>query len=522
MPRDASHHAANMRCHDSLIGAGRQPLPFQSASIGDSSPGHLEKLDMATSDLNYKQTQMFTENQALISTKIEDHWFDRKSFKIAPVALANLMVGFANADGGTILIGVEKDGQILGVDENPEHLNRLRQAALDFTFPPVRHSTSFIQCQGVDRSTIRVLAIEVSPGTAVHRNNRDEVFLRVGDQNRKLGLEATQELLYDKGQTVFDGTLIPGSTIEELDREAIQEFKAIVGASASPELALKARGLVIDHDGYLAPTCAAVLLFSKHPERFLPGALIRILRYEGDAVQFGTRSNLTLDVRIAGSLPEQIALTEQLLRESLRSVTRLNPQSGRFETVPELPRFAWLEAVVNAVTHRSYSHQGDHIRVRLFDDRMEVESPGKLPGAVRIDNIRYTRFSRNPRISRVLADLKLVQELNEGVNRMFEEMTLAGLQDPVLHQTESGFRVTLFNHLHESVGAVSELVPGAFGPVIEELQRLGHISNARAMQLSNVSAPTARRYLQRLADTGLLERVETSPRDPRGFWRLKQ
>ncbi len=229
---------------------------------------------------------------------------------------------------------------------------------------------------------------------------------------------------------------------------------------------------------------------------------------------------MVLDVRIGGTLPSQIKQAQDVLLSNLQSVIRLDSNSGLIETVLELPRFAWLEAVVNAVTHRSYSHQGDHIRVQLFDDRMEVESPGRLPGSVRIDNIRHTRFSRNPRISRVLADLKFVQELNEGVNRMFEEMERAGLPEPVLQQTESGFKVTLYNNLALREAAYSGNVPRGFELVMEELTKVGYVTVNRAVQLTGLSAPTVRRHLSRLASAGVVERVATSATDPTAFWVL--
>ena len=209
----------------------------------------------------------------------------------------------------------------------------------------------------------------------------------------------------------------------------------------------------------------------------------------------------------------------------LRQLTRLDEATGRFITIAELPRFAWLEAIVNAVTHRSYSLQGDHIRVKMFDDRVEVESPGRLPGSVRIDNIRHTRFSRNPRISRVLADLRLVQELNEGMNRMFEEMSAAGLPEPRLEQTDAGFRVTLFTSDEAEQALVRNIVdavPDAFAPALERLFLDGVISTGQAADLAGVSPPTARRYLRALAEEGLIARQSRSPRDPSSHWRLSK
>ena len=105
--------------------------------------------------------------------------------------------------------------------------------------------------------------------------------------------------------------------------------------------------------------------------------------------------------------------------------------TGRFERIGVIPRDAWLEGLVNAAIHRSYSISGDHIRIEIFDDRIEVESPGRFPGISDMSNpLKVTRFARNPRIARVCADLEFGQELGEGIRRIFEEMRLAGLADP--------------------------------------------------------------------------------------------
>lgn len=194
----------------------------------------------------------------------------------------------------------------------------------------------------------------------------------------------------------------------------------------------------------------------------------------------------------------------------VREVIRLDEATGQFVSIPEVPRYAWLEAIVNAITHRSYSLHGDHIRVVLFDDRVEVSSPGRLPGPVRIDNIRQTRFSRNPRISRVLADLGLVQELNEGMSRMFDEMTLAGLPEPLLRQSEAGFRLSLFNSSEAERVQISTLYEQAspgLRLVLDALFTDGRVSTSQAARLAGVSLPTARRYLQGLESTGFLVRV---------------
>jgi ATP-dependent DNA helicase RecG len=230
-----------------------------------------------------------------------------------------------------------------------------------------------------------------------------------------------------------------------------------------------------------------------------------------------------MDQRFAGPLSDQIARAESLMRALLPEITRLDPVTGRFVTITEIPRFAWLEAIVNAVTHRSYSLQGDCIRITVYDDRIEIQNPGRLPGPVRIDNIRHTRFSRNPRIARSLTDLGIARELNEGVPRMFREMADADLPEPSLGQTEAGFKITL-NRLSETdrvrvrelINSVPDWMIGSIHTLIADRR----VTTSQVARLSKVVNPTARRHLQRLEELGLVRRIGSSAKDPHAYWEL--
>jgi ATP-dependent DNA helicase RecG len=192
--------------------------------------------------------------------------------------------------------------------------------------------------------------------------------------------------------------------------------------------------------------------------------------------------------------------------------------TGRFAASQIIPEPVWLEALVNAVIHRSYSMGGDHIRIELFEDRAEVESPGRLPGLVRLDNIRSTRFARNPRIARALADLGYGRELGEGVDRMFEEMNRAGLPDPVFEQRPASVKVALLADRE-----LNELLEGLPAPAVrlaEHASRLGSLRTVDAVSLLRVSRPTALRHLHSLADRGILEHTGSSLSDPRGTWQF--
>src|SRR5258708_5282875 len=142
--------------------------------------------------------------EALLQKK-ENQWFDRKSVRIEAPGLANDMIGFSNADGGRIAVGIH-NGEVEGVDSTPARLNDYLQAALDFTSPPVRHSYLLLDCTNRHGQPDHLLVLDIEASEAVHRNKRQECFLRVGDENRRLNLTQERELAFDKGEATFDST----------------------------------------------------------------------------------------------------------------------------------------------------------------------------------------------------------------------------------------------------------------------------------------------------------------------------
>ena len=199
-------------------------------------------------------------------------------------------------------------------------------------------------------------------------------------------------------------------------------------------------------------TVGCLLLFGAEPQAQLPHAHVRVVRHRGTTAETGSRQQLLADVRIEGPIPHQLVEARRVIKEQLPTRQALG-SDGRFGPVGIVPEDAWMEGLVNAVVHRSYSMGGDHIRVTIFDDRIEFESPGRFPGVVDLsDPPALTRFARNPRIARVCADLRFGQELGEGIRRMFEEMRLAGLADPEYHQTAGSVQLTLLAS-HASIGS---------------------------------------------------------------------
>lgn len=443
----------------------------------------------------------------------EDQWFDRKSARIRPRDLANALIAFANAEGGIVVVGL-RGGEVEGTDREPDRRNDQMQAHVDFCAPPVRAHTELVPCINAVGEKDHLLVIEVEPGEVVHANQRDEVFLRVGDEDRRLSFAQRQELLYDKSQASYEARELPAAGFDTIDDSLLEGYVAAAGASDAMRL-LEARGL----RGREALTIAGCLLFSEHPQSLLPEAYVRVLRYRGRERGTGARQQLIEDVSIEGPIPRQLMEARDLVRRR-QPVRRALLPSGKFGDVPLVPEDAWLEGVVNAAIHRSYSLAGDHIRIEIFDDRIEISSPGRFPGLVDLSHpLDTVRFARNPRIARVCADLSFGQELGEGIRRMFEEMRHAGLTDPVYRQTSGSVALTL---LAEPVDRELEArLPEHARAITAALREAGRLSTGEVTEALGVSRPVAQRQLAMLRDAGVVEWVGKSPRDPRAYWRLK-
>ncbi|AZZ42941.1 transcriptional regulator [Acidipropionibacterium jensenii] len=440
----------------------------------------------------------------------ENQWFERKSGRISAKDLAVPLVAMANAEGGYVAVGIF-DGAVDGV--SPRHANDLRQAAFDYTFPAVRCEVSELH---VDGRT--VLVFRVDPGDQVHENTRGNVYLRVGDESRKLNYTQRRELEYDRGSAPFDGTAVrvsPG----DLDHDQVDAFQTLIGAS-SPTGALAARDL-LTRDGRL--TVAGWLLFAERPQSLFPSALVRVLRYSN--VERGTGSRMSLysggDVRCEGSIPHQIDEASALIDDWLPKVQALGA-SGRFEPRPIIPREVWLEGLVNAVVHRSYSMAGDHVRVEIFPNRIEIQSPGRFPGlADPADPMMISRYARNPRIVRVCSDMGIARELGEGIKRIFAEMRRVGLVDPIYTQDPGSVRLVL-----SATDALPEAVRRRLPKGARELLDILRLENrpmgtGQIADLASVSRPTVLRQLRALQDQKLVIWEGQTPRDPRASWRLR-
>ncbi|MCW3100124.1 MAG: hypothetical protein JWL77_5742 [Chthonomonadaceae bacterium] len=269
----------------------------------------------------------------ILLAKREDQWFDRKSIRTADHKIANAMIGFANADGGRIVIGLS-DGKVEGIDAYAEQHNALLQAAINLSVPPVRHSVHYVECVNGRGQNDRLLIIDIEASEHIHRNMRDECYLRVGDETRHLRSTEERELAFDKGEAAFDKTIVPDLALEELDLEAVAAYGQQIGV-LDVKRTLRIRGLYFDGPYKRGVTQAGQLLFGITPPIW---AYVRYLRYDGVTAETGTRLNLIEDVRLEGTIPSLIEQAKSLLSDELKVIRQT--ERGRFEKISLLPMFA--------------------------------------------------------------------------------------------------------------------------------------------------------------------------------------
>lgn len=479
------------------------------------------------------QQPIATNDVVLFSTLKENQYFDRKSARKDDREIAKHISAFANAAGGKLVVGIEDNGEVTGFRRNgARDIENFERAALATCTPtPIVHREriSVVNSSGED-DLVLVLDIEPSTSHSVARMSDGDVFLRQNDKSVKLNREQVIALEFDKGQRIFEDELVKDSSIDDVDHEVLDRYKEILGTEVSDEQVLRSRRFM--RDGKL--TVAGALLFAQDPSVMMPQARVRILRYDGVKMETGERLNITKERCFCGPLPKVIQGAYELISSMLREFQFLGPD-GKFQTVPEYPEFAWFEGLVNAVTHRDYSFRGDYIRISMFDDRMEIISPGALPNIVTLDNMRTTRYSRNPRIARTLVEFGWVRELNEGVQRIYTEMQNSLLGDPVYSEPgKTKVQLTLENNIvartvrrsealedkmsSEAIASLSEYELAAIrlafaNGKVTARELAAHIGRDRR---------TANRVLSKLIkDGGLLEWHGSSPTDPRQFYKIR-
>jgi ATP-dependent DNA helicase RecG len=353
-----------------------------------------------------------------------------------------LLSGMANADGGTLLLGVEPDRSVTGIPYGPEEVQNLLQAPQTLLTPPLNPTSEKIRL-----GNLLLIKFAVASALEVYRLTGGRSFYRIATETPPLPAEQIHSLREAKRSVIYERQQPLNAQCDDLDETAIAGLKARIQDCRAPEAILAHSYHLLDTSrGRPTPNMAGLLLFAKDPTLWHPRCGIDFVKYEGTERRHGASLNVVKRIRFEAPLVHLIDEAVGRIKEHVRERTVLHDLFFRERL--EYPTFAWQEALVNAVAHRDYSITGAAIEIWMFDDRIEVRSPGLPPPPVTLEQLRQHRsshFSRNPLIVRMLADLGYLREMGEGIPRMFQEMEHYGLYPPEFNAEGFLFIVTLRN-----------------------------------------------------------------------------
>lgn len=423
-------------------------------------------------------------------------------------SLAELIVAFANGVGGTIIVGMDGGGNVH--PDAAEYLEPILARSLRMCEPPFRAiDLPQWRTEETPQGTIVSITVKHTPGQLSVEGK--DVFVRSGSLNVRLSPEQVARGGRRRGIVGFEDDIVPGATQEDLDESVVEEYernrilRGPRGESFTRTELLRDAG-AIDPSG--VPTVAGILLFGSNPQRFFPQVGVVIVRFKGTSVREAAISDerYSRRVEITGPAARLAKETWQEVRDQICQEPHINglERQERFE----YPEVAVREAVMNAICHRDYTIMGQRVEIRLFDDRMEIMSPGGLPGHITLDNIVDEHYSRNPRLVRGLYYWGYIEELGQGVDIILEAMAREHHPMPEFRDTGQSFTVTLRNAIDE----IDLLYEGQFNlrqvKALRFLAENERITNRQYRELCpDVSPETLRLDLRDMVEKGILLKI---------------
>lgn len=445
-----------------------------------------------------------------------------------PGKVANEIIGMLNADGGVLILWIN-GGEIQDLSTlNNTKLNDYRQVVNDFIIPPTLIEIEEVK---IEDKLIFIYHINSDKERIFCRKDNEKVFLRNGDETIELNRDWVRKLEYDKSIRRFEEEKREDFDEEDFNMDIVNFYKEKINYEWDFRDLFVYRNIAVKEDWNYIYKNSAILLFSENPEKYIPSASVRYIRYDWNRQTTWVNLNIIKDERFEYCIPLIIDEVKRFLQNVLRDYYYLNLDLWKFMKIPEFPEDAWLEWVVNALTHRSYNLQWNVIYIKHFDDRLEISNSGPLPSIVTIENIKETRFSRNPRIARVLSELWYVRELNEWVNRIYESMKDSILSEPEYSDRNDIVTLVLKNNVSKSEDTISEKVIGRIENMFDDLNEtqqsiLNYLVINKKTTISDlskeiwVSEKTTRRWVNKFIDEGIVINHSTKLRDKNALYSI--
>jgi ATP-dependent DNA helicase RecG len=433
-----------------------------------------------------------------ISERDESHFFERKALGVKGREIQKAVVAFANADGGELIIGIRDPKHAQKVEErwqgadSLEDLNGYLQAVFEVQ-PAIDVRYEVLLCEGKPG---RVLRLNIEKSSAVCKTGEGTVYVRQGAQSLPIkDADRITQLTFAKGASSYEDQKLEEVPPEQIvDGEPLRTFLHDYSPKTDP-LDFCVNQNLLDYRSWAPRVCSA-LLFHPVPSAVIPKkCAVKVTRYETKEDD-PEREHLAEQFNVEGPLYDLIHDSVERIQSVMEGVS-IRTASGLKKA--EYPPEAIWEILVNALIHRDYSISDD-VQVLIYDNRIEVLSPGRLPGYVTVENILDARFSRNPKIVRTLNRYPESpnKDLGEGLNTAFQKMKEFGLEKPIVEESGNYLKVTL---PHTPLAAPSEAI-------LEFLLHESKITNRQAREITGIKSENmVKTEFYKLRDDGLIERV---------------
>lgn len=422
----------------------------------------------------------------------ENHFNDFKSKDIEGKKLSRTISAFANASGGDIYVGIREDNDTKIKHwegfKTIEDANGFIQMISNLLVVTNNYEVIFLKHPTLATYVLQVTIFKTQ--SIVYCTDGKIAYIRKGAQNLPCDTpEKIRRLELDKGISSFENEVIAESDLSDVrDSTVWKMFKNNIVPDIEVESWLKKQRLLVGNK----LTIAALLLFSDEPQVCLAKrSSIKIFRYQtsGNA----ERDTLVgVPITVEGCAYNQIYEAVKKTKEIIESIRKF--QKG-FEAI-EYPEETLHEIITNAVLHRDYSIVTD-IQIRIFDNRVEVESPGKLPGYVTVNNILTAQSARNPKLVRLINKFPEApnKDVGEGLNTAFEAMAKLRLKEPVIEETDNSVLVII---KHEKLASPEELV-------VDYLLQNDSITNRIGRNITGIKSENSmKRIFWKLRDAGMI------------------
>ncbi len=357
---------------------------------------------------------------------------------------AGELIALANTTGGTLLVGVTDDGQIVSVSDADATMNALANISRDNCRPSLYPIIERVEVKG-----LAVIAVRVDKRTGPpYENNSGQCYMRVGATKQLASPQQRARMLQQAGLFHFDETPVFGTTLQDLDREAFRNYFERVSRQSPEdtgipfEKLLEVTRVITSVDEAQRLTVAGLLVFGREPQRHMHQSRITAVRFLGD----DSTADRLKPQELSGTLPQLV----QQAGEYVKLYNGVYSQIEGFVRRERLfcPEEVLREVVVNAVAHRDYSIAGSQIRLFFFDNHLEVRSPGRLPNSMTLESIRfYNHESRNPLLAQFLNRLGFMEEFGTGIPNMIRLMRSHNGTEPEFALEGEEFVVRLFAKL---------------------------------------------------------------------------